>query len=448
MQESNVKYSINGNDHDLVDCYYCESCNRVISNEDVRVEIDTYFCPSCLENIPSSEAFLRNFRCMSCHDCPYCMATVLTNKIDLESEQSESDIRSKYSYRCGFCNFSFDTPSEMEPGSEVDLNQHDASNSLEENKLANISRSQESSYLSLITEQVYKSKIESIISVDKSDLAHSKSFDSEHTELRPSLKVLEVKRNMLTNSLQKKNLWLNCDEIKSFSSIKHSFLEYQQKNNLTYRQYLNNPDIINSVYISLRDNSHREITLTPIKKRLCVQISKRCVDCKRLVIKPQLNPLSQPPFRVNLSANLFLPNIKIISMVNNLSDDLSYSKIIKIKVENLMDRQVRVDFLPEKDQNELLSMRNSNIYSISKIEPRCLNIEPKWDPVLEQQDQQLSGLVREKRDRNKKYIDIFINESNCAHDEVELELTSVANFQSPTGNNSTVQFRIIGKANV
>lgn len=444
MHNPNVLYSVNGENHDLVDCYYCESCNKLISQEEVRIEIDTYFCPNCLENIPSSEAFSRNFRCMNCHDCPHCMAIISINKLDSEGDPSENGGESSYSFSCGYCNFSVDIIRGMNLTAEVDMR-----TDKEPNDGSSYFGLQESNYLSLIAEKVNQLNMKSVDDTyNPDDLPQPTSLDNEKDELRPSLRILEEKQNISTNLLRKKNLWHNGDKIKSLLNIQNSVPASRGKNSLTYKQFLNNPDLINSVYLSSRENKCREISLLPIKKKLCVQISKRCTTCKRLVIKPQLNPLSQPPFRVNLSANLFLPNIRIISAIRNSSNDPSYSTVIKIRVDSLMDRQVMVDFLPEKDQNEQLSVGNSSVYSISQIEPRSLNIEPKWDPALEQQDQQPNGPVHEKRDRNKRYINIFINESGGNHEEIELELTAIASFQSPTGNNSTVQFRIIARVNV
>lgn len=453
MHNPNVLYSVNGENHDLVNCYYCESCNRLISQGEVRIEIDTYFCPNCLENIPSSEAFSRNFRCVNCHDCPHCMAIISIHKLDSYGDSNENNGKANYTYCCGYCNFSLDVNREMNQGGEYDMKtdkeHHDGDNLPGKNEANPDSSPRESSYSSLIAERISQLNMKSIDRQYNTDnLVKSENLDNEKDILKLSLRILEEKQNISTNLLKNKNLWRNSDKIKSLLNINNSIPASREKSNLTYKQFLNNPDAINSVYLSSRENKGREISLLPIKKKLCVQISKRCITCRRLVIKPQLNPLSQPPFRVNLSANLFLPNIRIISAMNNSSSVSSYSKVIKIRVDNLMDRQVRVDFLPEKDQNEQLSMGNSSIYSIYKIEPRSLNIEPKWDPALEQQDQQLNIPVHEKRDRNKMYINVFICESDGKHEEVELELTVVANFLSPTGNNSTVQFRIVGKANV
>ncbi|KAH8581815.1 dynactin subunit p62 [Cryptosporidium sp. chipmunk genotype I] len=453
MHNSNLLYLISGEYHDLINCYYCESCNKLISQEEVKIEIDTYFCPSCLENIPSSEAFSRNFRCVNCHDCPKCMATISTNKLDLGIETNENSGRiMQYSYNCGYCHFSLDVNHGMNIGSETNektiKESNDGSQKLFVNKQNDTFSLQESNYLSLITDKVKNSAIKHFDPNITSGMTQLKSINDEQSELHPALRILEEKHEVSTSLLKKKNIWLNFDEMKCFSNIRNSLPTCQKKNNLSYKQYLNNPDIINSVYLSLRTNSNNQTKLYPYMKKLSVQISKRCMECKRLVIKPQLNPLSQPPFRVNLSANLFLPNFRIVSIKNNSSNNRSFTKIVRIRIENLMDRQVRVDFLSEKDQNEQLSIGNSKKYSIFQIEPKSFNIEPKWDPLLEQQDQQSNSLVHEKRSRNKKYLDIFICESEGIRENMELELTAFTNFQSPTGNESTVQIKIVGNAKI
>ncbi|OII71717.1 dynamin-like protein [Cryptosporidium ubiquitum] len=412
MHNSNVFYFINGEHHDLINCYYCESCNKLISQEEVKIEIDTYFCPNCLENIPSSEAFSRNFRCINCHDCPRCMATISTNKLNLGIESNENNGGIvQFSYNCGFCYFSLNADYGMNIVSEVNETTNkepsNGSKKLGAVKYKNSFSLQESNYLSLIFEKMSNSMAKHFDPYIINDTTKSKNLDDEQEKLNPALRILEEKQQILTSLLKEKNLWQNNDKLKCLSNIKNSFPNSPEKNNLSYRQYLNHPEIINSVYLSLRSNSNNGAILYPFEKKLCVQISKRCTACKRLVIKPQLNPLSQPPFRVNLSANLFLPNFRIVSIKNASPDNRSFERVIKIKIENLMDRQVRVDFLPEKDQNEQLSIENSKIYSIFRIEPKSLNIEPKWDPLLEQQDQQSNILASEKRGEFGTRINCF-----------------------------------------
>lgn len=453
MQNSNVFYLINGEHHDLINCYYCESCNKLISQEEVKIEIDTYFCPNCLENIPSSEAFLRNFRCANCYDCPRCMTTIYKNKLNIGSESNENNGGIvQFSYNCGFCHFSLDAGHEMNNVNEANETNNkeynDGSTKLSLGKQESSFNLQESNYLSLIIEKVSNSIYKNLDPYITNDVTKLSGLDDEQSKLNPALRILEEKQKISTTLLKEKNLWNNNNELKCLSNIKNSLPTSLERNNLSYRQYLSNPEIINSVYLSLRAKSNNKSILHPYNKKLCVQISKRCIACKRLVIKPQLNPLSQPPFRVNLSANLFLPNFRIVSIKDNSSDDRSFTRVIRIRIENLMDRQVRVDFLPEKDQNQQLSIKNSKIYSIFRIEPKSFNIEPKWDPVLEQQDQQSNSLAHEKRSRNKKYLDVFICDSENIQEDLELELAAFANFQSPTGNESTIQIKIIGKANV
>ncbi|KAK9173892.1 Dynactin p62 family protein [Cryptosporidium meleagridis] len=453
MHNSNVLYSVNGENHDLINCYYCESCNKLISLEEVKIEIDTYFCPSCLENVPSSEAFSRNFRCINCHDCPRCMATISTNKLDLGAEIDENNGRiMQHSYYCGFCHFSLDINLGMDAVNETDEKTikgfNDGNNKLRIHKQNDSIFLQESNYLSLIIDKVKNLANERFESNASSETKQLNNINDEQSELNLSLRTLEEKQKISSSLLKEKNIWLNSDKLKCLTNIRESLPTCLKKNDLSYRQYLNNPDIINSVYLSLRANSTSQTKLYPFMKKLSVQISKRCTACKRLVIKPQLNPLSQPPFRVNLSANLFFPNFRIVSIKNNSSGDKSFTKIVKIRTENLMDRQVRIDFLPEGDQNEQLSLENSKAYSIFKIEPKSFTIEPKWDPLLEQQSQQSNSFAHERRSRNKKYLDVFICEYEGIQDRIELELTAFTNFQSPTGNESTVQIKLVGKAEI
>ncbi|TRY53025.1 Dynactin subunit p62 [Cryptosporidium tyzzeri] len=453
MHNSNVFYFVNGENHDLINCYYCESCNKLISQEEVKIEVDTYFCPSCLENVPSSEAFSRNFRCINCHDCPKCMATISTNKLDLGSEIDENNGRiMQHSYNCGFCHFSLNVNLKMDAGNETDektiKESNDKNNKLHIHKQNDSLFLQESNYLSLIIDKVKNSAYKHFDTNISSETKQLNNLNDEQSELNLSIRILEEKQKTSASLIREKNIWLNSDKMKYLSNIRELLPTCLNKNDLSYRQYINNPDIINSVYLSLRANSNSQTKLCPYMKKLSVQISKRCMACKRLVIKPQLNPLSQPPFRVNLSANLFFPNFRLVSIKDNSSGDRSFTKIIKIRTENLMDRQVRIDFLPERDQNEQLSIENSKVYSIFKIEPKSLTIEPKWDPLLEQQSQQSNSFAHERRSRNKKYLDVFICESVDIRDKIELELTAFTNFQSPTGNESTVQIKLIGKANI
>ncbi|KAF7457859.1 dynactin subunit 4 isoform X2 [Cryptosporidium felis] len=424
MLSQKVLYLVNDGLHELLDCYYCESCNQLISQEEVRLEVDTYFCPSCLENIPSSEAFSKNFKCTNCFSCPRCMATISTNKTDIKCEGSSNEEFGRKLYSCGYCYFSFEAKDKLSNA------EHDAI-LRPNNPLSHL----EFEYLSTIVRNLRNL-------LDKKKIECPQNSYEKKQDPQSKIQEMEGDTSHSIKKLMAKNLWNN-EETKILVNIKE-ISQYFEKNNLSLKQYLNNPEIINTVYLFSSSNSTFSDILFPLRRRMCVQISKRCSSCKRLVIKPQLNPLSHPPYRVNLTANLFLPNFKIVSVRENSSQNQSYTRIITFKIENLMDRSIRVDILPENDQNQQLSIKNSGVYSIFQIEPKSFNIDPKWDPTLEHQNQN-TNLFREKIDRNKKYVDIYLLENISNIKEMELELGVVSNFQSPTGNDSTIQFKIFCK---
>ncbi|XP_026193679.1 uncharacterized protein LOC34619046 [Cyclospora cayetanensis] len=59
----------------------------------------------------------------------------------------------------------------------------------------------------------------------------------------------------------------------------------------------------------------------PLKRRLLLpRCTKRCCDCERIIVKPQLSPEAVPPFRINHSAALLLPSIdcRVVGDVGHL----------------------------------------------------------------------------------------------------------------------------------
>ena len=250
----------------------------------------------------------------------------------------------------------------------------------------------------------------------------------------------KVKSSSVQSSKLTKNVWLDRDKIRLLCDTKVIITSAKNDLDITLTQYLKNPQIINSYYICPKYELSSHLTKLPlIEKELYAQFSKRCSCCKRLVIKSQLNPIAQPPFRINLSANLFMPNFKIISVERDiLYRDRSYNVLIKLRIENLMDRVVKVDFLSLSD-----CLENAKYQGDSEIviEPMNLTIEPKWIPTSENiQNQHSQEIVREKIGRNKRQVNVYIR--NLLVINNGLNLSGISSFKSPTGNDSAIKFTI------
>eukprot|EP00919_Chromeraceae_sp_WS-2016_P008096 GHVR01019159.1.p1 GENE.GHVR01019159.1~~GHVR01019159.1.p1 ORF type:complete len:564 (-),score=93.16 GHVR01019159.1:129-1799(-) len=61
----------------LEELYFCDTCSKIRSRYELSEEIDSYYCPHCLENMPSSEAMIYQNRCSKCFECPICFNTLI-----------------------------------------------------------------------------------------------------------------------------------------------------------------------------------------------------------------------------------------------------------------------------------------------------------------------------------------------------------------------------------
>ncbi|KAH7648848.1 dynactin subunit p62 [Cryptosporidium bovis] len=419
MNSQNLYYLIDNDLHDLFDCYFCESCNKIVVQDCVRFEADSYFCPGCLENIPTSEAFSNNFCCKNCYCCFKCNATVYTAYVPHYNGSGGGENVEFKRFSCDYCGQVYFcngitvcdsvTGDIKNQSFECNVNEEHCNTDL----LVEIFN-----YVGTIIESL--NRITDVI---------TESTENKH--LLHKGPILE------------KNTWLNKSNIKLLCDYKQVIDTNTKKNpRITLTQYLNNPEIINSCYIcSKRIFSTYSMKLPLLEKKLCAQFSKRCFICKRLVIKPQLNPIAQPPFRINLSANLFMPNFKILSIEKNVSYKGGfYHILLKLRVENLMDRTSRIDFLGTSENIENNSNNLGDIEAII-IEPRSITIEPKWTPTSEQIQNQTQDYLRERRGRNKQRINIYVRNPP---DSIKnnLKISGISNFKSPTGNDSTIMFTI------
>lgn len=60
------------------------------------MQVDSHFCYNCLENIPSSEAKLKKYRCNKCFECPSCQHTLSSRATTVQMPRSggaESDVK-------------------------------------------------------------------------------------------------------------------------------------------------------------------------------------------------------------------------------------------------------------------------------------------------------------------------------------------------------------------
>ncbi|KAH8741006.1 hypothetical protein FG386_002552 [Cryptosporidium ryanae] len=420
MSCNNIYYLINNDLNDLFDCYFCESCDKIVVQDCVRFEADTYFCPRCLENIPTSEAFSNNFCCKKCYYCFQCNATVCTSSTTNDKKLPDNEGIEFKRFSCEYCGYVYVFNDSA--GSEGDINEIESYNPEGET-----SKTNDKTDFSVEIFNYIRTIIESLNGIVFIDPNHNKNKHLPSKDL-----ILE------------KDVWLNKNNIRLLCDNKKVIDKSTKKDpKITLTQYLDNPKIINSHYIYSKHKFNAySMKLPLVEMKLCAQFSKRCFTCKRLVIKPQLNPVAQPPFRINLSANLFIPNFKLLSIENNvLYKGNSYHAMLKLRVENLMDRITRIDFITVKENAGNNSIDLDKFEDIL-IEPRNITIEPKWTPTTEQiQNQQTQDSLREKRGRNKQKINVYIR----SHDSVKtdkLKISGVSNFKSPTGNDSTIMFTV------
>lgn len=298
----------------------------------VTVEVDSYFCGNCLENIPSTEAKHKKYKCSNCFDCPSChhtlsaRATTVNKRDDSEASGDGSDSpkekapvpKKMYYLACLACRWTSRDPGipdqTVATGAWPELEiPHDTRflKLLEYSQGIVLQRKQEKQ--DGLRRRAVKSKFPSLSDRTGITVASIRRQMNWHDKTPQKVKVEEIPKSIAT------------DEIDPLpDSIFDSEVNFKSITTINQRlsQMAIQPTGVNRLY--------------PQHKSLSIKKSLRCRQCEHNVMKPELNPNSIK-YRIQLFAVYHVPEIRLME-VNEFKD-------VKIKLINPTIYDMTVNFV-------------------------------------------------------------------------------------------------------
>ncbi|CEM33987.1 unnamed protein product [Vitrella brassicaformis CCMP3155] len=301
----------------LEELYFCDACSLVCSRYGLTEEIDSYYCPHCLENMPSSEAMLYLNRCSKCFECPICFNTLtITAAHD-----------GKCFFSCQFCRWS---SGEIQLEAEKpDMlvaaafqKERDSPHRTEMNKLVETFRkaSQEITRERELQARMRRRSITLFLPATSGEGSKrgSKSGGGAHPwvvedlenmlkDKKTKLKTMSIrtttKKGVRIESISLKDLIAPSDE--KARSIAEQLKSLDETPTDTIASLDQRTRCIN-------EEAHTLSGLIPSRKPLLTKRSRRCRQCTRYVVKPQINPCSTPPFQKQNIAWLYVPRVLLV----------------------------------------------------------------------------------------------------------------------------------------
>ena len=315
---------------------YCEECLDIKCPRCVTEEIICWYCPSCLFETPSSMVKSEGNRCArNCYNCPICTAQLITASV--------GDTKSgPFILNCNYCmwtsldiGISFEKPSNIRGqldriangGKPKQSSRSDATDLTRKSSLAKepfspndvnadanpLSREEDSTDLDPTARfnalrSFYKDQI-TASSTDQGGLPTSAldlAYSSPSSLARimnlysnignPSVKKSRQKPHIMREALHKKEGLQTSSS--SVSQPQSDYIDTPSLSQLAYQQpsYLGDPSASN---ISL---------LRPMPTLLRTKRSKRCAECKHILVKPEFKPTSTR-YRIKLITLNYLPFI-------------------------------------------------------------------------------------------------------------------------------------------
>ncbi|CAK9296259.1 unnamed protein product [Gordionus sp. m RMFG-2023] len=289
----------------LVNLYFCRHCAKIRCRNCVKYEIDSYYCPHCLENVPSTEAKIKNNMCSNCYQCPLCFSILVTKgsvkplSSDLSNQISTENLHKFYYLHCEACYWS--------------------------NKNQQISK---------------------IMTSDASSLSNdSENFNEliakKTEELINYYQTMNLKNNIYyENNFKRSRFYMACDIFEP-----------------EYGTLINNkfPDNVSSLNaLSSLEQRYKNITtqpttidkLSPSRIHFQTKLTIRCNECQHFIIKPELKP-GTIQFKVDQMAIYYLPELTILKAPHKLHQDEGEiyttnpeNLIIMIKNSSLYKREI------------------------------------------------------------------------------------------------------------
>uniref|UniRef100_A0A1B0CK06 Dynactin subunit 4 n=1 Tax=Lutzomyia longipalpis TaxID=7200 RepID=A0A1B0CK06_LUTLO len=308
----------------LTKLFFCRHCLALRCDFCLCHEVDSHFCYNCVENIPSTEAKLKKYKCSSCFDCPSCQHTLsaratnvtVPRKGDEEAPKEDAKqpaviTRKMYYLACLACRWT---------SRDVGIpDQTVATGSWPESEYANATR------FALLMEH-----FQAVVLRDKQERQDYLRRKSPKQHKYPSL----TDRTGLTVSM----IRLATEEVDQLpDSI---FTEPVNLRELTtIKQKLSQPAGQPSC---VRD-------LFPQHKSLSIKRSLRCRQCEHNVIKPEFNP-SSIKYRIQLFASHHVPEIRIVALPEKLEGGVGVKIQLKFSNPTIHDMTVALKELPSTDE--------------------------------------------------------------------------------------------------
>lgn len=297
----------------LASLYFCRHCLNLRCGFCLCHEVDSHFCSSCLENIPSSEAKHKKYRCNSCFDCPSCQHTLsargttvvvaagsASKKSTADGAPSESEApkatRKMFYLSCLACRWT--TRDVGIPDQTV------ATGSWPEPEYSNVTR-----FAQLM--EYYQS----VVLQEKQERQEFWRRKAPKQHKYPSLSD----RTGVTVSMVRRQLgWSdkNAAPKLSMAEIKPSEATKVAESDLPEDIFTKEICLkrFTTVAQRLAQPAGQPYTVThlfPQHKSLSIKKSLRCRQCEHNIIKPEFNPTSIK-YRIQLFASYHVPEIRLM----------------------------------------------------------------------------------------------------------------------------------------
>uniref|UniRef100_A0A6B2E955 Dynactin subunit 4 n=1 Tax=Phlebotomus kandelakii TaxID=1109342 RepID=A0A6B2E955_9DIPT len=337
----------------LTKLFFCRHCLAMRCDFCLCHEVDSHFCSNCVENIPSSEAKLKKYKCSSCFDCPSCQHTLtarantvtVPRKGDEEAAPKEAAgdgkqpaviTRKMYYLTCLDCRWT---------SRDVGIpDQTVATGSWPESEYSHATR------FALLMEHY-----QAVVLRDKQERQDYQRRKAPKQHKYPSL----TDRTGLTVSMIRRQMgWSDKTPSKAKPidvNPSEATEEVNQLPNSIFTDPVNLRELT-TIRQQLAQPAGQPITvrhLFPQHKSLSIKRSLRCRQCEHNLIKPEYNP-SSIKYRIQLFAAHHVPDIRIAMLPDKLCGGVKAIMQLKFSNPTIHEMTVAIKELPSTDEETVL----------------------------------------------------------------------------------------------
>ncbi|KAI9365065.1 dynactin p62 family-domain-containing protein [Pilaira anomala] len=272
--------------------YFCEDCHQIRCPSCVQDEIVSYYCPNCLFEVPTASVKSEKNRCArNCFQCPICQNT-LSVVAAQEQAQSAGPGPGPYFLACNVCRWSsqeidmtFEKPTslalQLQKNEEAlpDAKEFDQlKEHFEKHLRVNAPPSLPNSFLSFSSSNAFSKYMGTHFHHDN-QTQQGKLDDI--TEYEPSVKVQDQDLSLLESMSSLRNV----DGISTLA----------QRSTQLY------------------DQPYELSKIHPQRIHLAIKRSKRCRNCRHILIKPE-QKAQATRFKIKLVAMNYIPTITLLKL--------------------------------------------------------------------------------------------------------------------------------------